>query len=151
MTELASAFPGTIYGLSDHTTDNLACFAAIALGASIVERHFTDHMQREGPDIVCSMDEQRCRELIESARILHMERGGRKGPAREEQVTMDFAFATVVTIAPIGAGEPFTTSNLWVKRPGTGPVPAERYEEILGRAARRNLAADTHISMDDVV
>ena len=151
MTELASAFPGTIYGLSDHTTDNLACFAAIALGASIVERHFTDHMQREGPDIVCSMDEQRCRELIESARILHMERGGRKGPAREEQVTMDFAFATVVTIAPIGAGEPFTSSNLWVKRPGTGSVPAERYEEILGRVARRNLAADTHISMDDVV
>ena len=104
MTQLAAAFPDTIYGLSDHTTDNLACFAAIALGASIVERHFTDHMQREGPDIVCSMDEQRCRELIEAARILHLERGGTKGPAREEQVTMDFAFATVVTIAPIGAG-----------------------------------------------
>jgi N-acetylneuraminate synthase len=137
--------------LSDHTTDNLACFAAIALGASIVERHFTDHMQREGPDIVCSMDEQRCRELIEAARILHQERGGTKGPAREEQVTMDFAFATVVTIAPIGAGEPLTTKNLWVKRPGTGPVPAERYEEMLGRIARRDLAADTHISMDDVL
>jgi N-acetylneuraminate synthase len=151
MTQLAAAFPETIVGLSDHTTDNLACFAAIALGASIVERHFTDHMQREGPDIVCSMDEQRCRELIESARILHQERGGTKGPAREEQVTMDFAFATVVTIAPIGAGEPLTTKNLWVKRPGTGPVPAERYEEMLGRVARRDLAADTHISMDDVV
>jgi sialic acid synthase SpsE len=151
MTELAEAFPDTIYGLSDHTTDNLACFAAIALGASIVERHFTDHMRRDGPDIVCSMDEQRCRELIEAARILHLERGGTKGPAREEQVTMDFAFATVVTIAPIKAGEPLTRRNLWVKRPGTGPVPAERYEEFLGRVARRDLAADTHISVDDVV
>ena len=54
-------------------------------------------------------------------------------------------------LAPIGAGEPLTTKNLWVKRPGTGPVPAERYEEMLGRVARRDLAADTHISMDDVV
>ena len=151
MTELAEAFPERVYGLSDHTTDNLACFAAIALGASIVERHFTDHMDRNGPDIVCSMDEQRCRELIEAARILHLERGGSKGPAPEEQVTMDFAFATIVTIAPIKAGEPLTTRNLWVKRPGTGPLPAERYDDILGRVARRDLAVDTHISMDDLV
>lgn len=151
MTELAAAFPDTVYGLSDHTTDNLACFAAIALGASIVERHFTDHMQREGPDIVCSMDEARCRELVEAARILHLERGGRKGPAPEEQVTMDFAFATVVTIRPVRAGEPFTDKNLWVKRPGTGSIPAERYDELLGRVARRDLEVDVHVSMDDVV
>jgi sialic acid synthase SpsE len=150
MTELAGAFPDLVYGLSDHTTDNLACIAAIALGASIVERHFTDRMDRQGPDIVCSMDEQRCRELIEAARIVHLERGGTKGPAPEEQVTIDFAFATVVTIAPIRKGEPFTTQNLWVKRPGTGPILAERYEELLGRTARRDLAADTHISMDDI-
>ena len=151
MTELAEAFPDNVYGLSDHTTDNLACLGAIALGASIVERHFTDHMAREGPDIVCSMDERRCRELIESARILHLERGGRKGPAREEQVTMDFAFATVVTIKPIKAGETLTRENLWVKRPGTGPIPAARYEDLLGRMARRNLDPDVHISMDDVL
>jgi N-acetylneuraminate synthase len=150
MMEIAAAFPGKIYGLSDHTTDNLACFGAIALGASIVERHFTDRMDREGPDIVCSMDETRCRELIDAARILQLERGGTKGPAAEEQVTMDFAFATVVTIAPIRAGEPFTKQNLWVKRPGTGPMPAEHYEEVLGRVARRDLDADVHISMEDV-
>ena len=151
MTELSSAFPDTVFGLSDHTIDNLACFGAIALGASIVERHFTDHMQRQGPDIVCSMDEARCRELIDGARILHAERGGSKGPAPEEQVTMDFAFATVVTTAAIRAGEPLTRQNLWVKRPGTGPLPAERYEEILGRTARRDLPADTHIGLDDLL
>ena len=151
MTELARAFPDTVYGLSDHTTDNLACFAAIALGASIVERHFTDHMQRQGPDIVCSMDERSCGELIAGAKILHLERGGRKEPAREEQVTMDFAFATVVTIKPVRAGQALTRDNLWVKRPGTGPIPAEQYESLLGRVARRDLATDVHISMDDVV
>lgn len=151
MSELAAAFPDAVYGLSDHTTDNLACIGAIALGASIVERHFTDHMQREGPDIVCSMDETRCRELIHAARVLHLERGGRKGPAAEEQVTIDFAFATVVTIAPIRAGEAFSAQNLWVKRPGTGPLLAEHYESLLGRTARRDLDRDVHLSMDDVV
>jgi N-acetylneuraminate synthase len=151
MTELAVAFPDAVYGLSDHTTDNLACFGAIALGASIVERHFTDHMDRDGPDIVCSMDEQRCRELIEGARILHLERGGHKGPAREEQVTMDFAFATVVTIRSIRAGEPLTRENLWVKRPGTGRIPAARYEELIGRVARRDLDADIHLEPDDIL
>lgn len=150
MTELAHAFPEKVYGLSDHTTDNLACFAAIALGGSIVERHFTDHMQREGPDIVCSMDEGQCRDLIGAAKILHAERGGRKEPAREEQVTMDFAFATVVTIKPIKAGEALTRENLWVKRPGTGPIPAEQYEGLLGRVARRDLAPDVHVAPDDI-
>ena len=151
MTELAVAFPDKVYGLSDHTTDNLACIAAAALGASVLERHFTDHMQRPGPDIVCSMDEQRCRELIDAVRVVHLERGGSKQPAVEEQVTIDFAFATVVTIAPVRAGEVFSSNNLWVKRPGTGPIRAEHYEELLGRRARHDIPADTHISMSDVV
>ena len=149
MVQLARVFPSAVIGLSDHTTDNIACIAAMALGASVVERHFTDHMQRVGPDIVCSMDEARCRELVAAARTVHLELGGTKGPAKEEQVTMDFAFATVVTIAPIMAGEVLTTKNLWVKRPGTGPIPAERYESILGRVARRDLATDVHLDVGD--
>ncbi len=150
MVELGQAFPRAVIGLSDHTTDNLACLGAIALGASIVERHFTDTMTRVGPDIVCSMDEARCRELIEASRILHVELGGTKGPVKEEQVTMDFAFATVVTIAPIKAGEALTKQNLWVKRPGTGSIPAERYEDLLGKTARHDLPADTHLRIDDI-
>lgn len=150
MVELGKAFPRAVIGLSDHTTDNLACLGAVALGASILERHFTDRMDRVGPDIVCSMDEDRCRQLIEQSRILHTELGGAKGPAKEEQVTIDFAFATVVTIAPVKAGEPFTMQNLWVKRPGTGAIPAERFESILGKRARRDIPADTHLAEGDV-
>ncbi len=150
MVEIAKAFPRAIIGLSDHTTNNLACFGAVALGACILERHFTDSMDRQGPDIACSMDTEKCRELIEGSRILHLEIGGTKGPVKEEQVTMDFAFATVVTIVPIPAGELFTESNIWVKRPGTGAIPAERYEEILGKRACRDLPADTHLEMDDI-
>ena len=150
MVELGKAFPRAVIGLSDHTTDNVACLGAVALGASILERHFTDRMDRPGPDIVCSMDEPRCRELIEQSRTLHAELGGTKGPAKEEQVTIDFAFATVVTIAPVKAGEPFSMQNLWVKRPGTGPIPAERFESILGKKASRNIPADTHLAEGDV-
>jgi N-acetylneuraminate synthase len=151
MTELAQAFADKVFGLSDHTTDNLACIAAVALGASIVERHFTDHMQRPGPDIVCSMDEPRCRELIHAVRTVHLERGGRKEPAPEEKVTIDFAFATVVTIAPVSKGERFSPDNLWVKRPGTGPLRAEHYDDLLGRVAVRDIPADTHVSLEDVI
>ena len=96
------------------------------------------------------MDEQRCRELIQSARTLHAELGGSKGPAAEEQVTIDFAFATVVTIAPVKAGEPFTMRNLWVKRPGTGKILAERFESILGKKATRDLPADVHLNDSDI-
>lgn len=151
MIELAEAFPHAVVGLSDHTTNNFACFGAVALGASILERHFTDSMNREGPDIVCSMDVQRCRELIEGTRILHQEIGGSKEALLEEQVTMDFAFATVVTIADVRAGDVFTKDNLWVKRPGTGALPAERYKEILGKKAARDLPMDTHLHIEDVV
>ena len=151
MVELGKAFPQAVIGLSDHTTDNVACLGAVALGASILERHFTDRMDRVGPDIVCSMDEQRCRELIEQSRTLHAELGGTKGPAKEEQVTIDFAFATVVTIAPIRKGEPFTMTNLWVKRPGTGKIAAERFESILGKRASRDIPADTHLAETDFV
>jgi sialic acid synthase SpsE len=150
MVELGAAFPRAVVGLSDHTTDNIACIGAMALGASIVERHFTDTMDRPGPDIICSMDEARCRELIAAARTLHAELGGTKAPLAEEQVTMDFAFATVVTIAPVRAGEVLTRANLWVKRPGTGALPAEQYEDLLGRVARRDIPSDTHIGPDDL-
>jgi sialic acid synthase SpsE len=150
MVELGKAFPNAVIGLSDHTTDNVACLGAVALGASILERHFTDHMFRPGPDIVCSMDEKACRELIQSSAILHSELGGTKGPAKEEQVTMDFAFATVVTIAPIKAGEMLSRKNLWVKRPGTGSIPAEQYETLLGKRATRDLPADVHLNMSDI-
>jgi N-acetylneuraminate synthase len=64
MEELQREFPNAIIGLSDHTKSNLACFGAVALGASILERHFTDRKDRVGPDIINSMDPEELRELI---------------------------------------------------------------------------------------
>ena len=146
MQEMMEAFPGIPVGLSDHTLSNAACIAAIALGASLVERHFTDTMDRVGPDIVCSMDEPTLKELLAAAHDVPLMRGGHKGAIPEEQVTIDFAFATCVTIAPIKAGETFTKDNLWVKRPGTGEILAEEYDQILGRTATCDIASDTQLT-----
>ena len=70
MAHLKEAFPDSVVGLSDHTTSNYTCLGAVALGASILERHFTDHMSRLGPDIVCSMDPDSLSELIEGTKII---------------------------------------------------------------------------------
>jgi N-acetylneuraminate synthase len=152
MSELQEAFPEAVIGLSDHTTDNMACLGAVALGASILERHFTDSMEREGPDIICSMDSGALRELIAGTKILKLERGGDKqNLLPEEQVTREFAFATVVAIRPIREGELFSEKNLWVKRPGVGQIAAEHYENLLGKYSARNIDIDEHVSWEDVV
>ena len=150
MSELKENFPNAVMGLSDHTVNNNACLAATALGASILERHFTDSKDRIGPDIVCSMTPDEMKELIISSGEIAKMRGGSKEATKEEQVTIDFAFATVVSIKPINKGEVFSEENVWVKRPGTGEIKAEYYEEILGKKSTRELAEDEHILWSDI-
>jgi N-acetylneuraminate synthase len=150
MTQLQESFPDKVFGLSDHTLNNNACLGSVALGASILERHFTDNMQRTGPDIVCSMDETACRELIQSSNEIWQMRGGIKEPAKEEQVTIDFAFATVCSIAPIKKGELFTKENIWVKRPGTGKILAEHYNSIIGKIASRDIDDDEQLTLEAI-
>jgi N-acetylneuraminate synthase len=149
MTELHNAFEGKVFGLSDHTLNNNACLGAVALGASILERHFTDHMQRTGPDIVCSMDEKTTKELIVSSNEIWQMRGGTKEPAKEEQVTIDFAFATVCAITDIKKGERLSKDNIWVKRPGTGEILAEHFNDILGKLAARDINNDEQLKFKD--
>jgi N-acetylneuraminate synthase len=150
MQELQRAFPNINIGLSDHTTGNYACFAAVALGATIVERHFTDSMTRKGPDIVNSMDPQTLTELIEGVTEIAKMRGGNKEAAQEETVTSNFAFATVVAIKPIKKGDIFSTENIWVKRPGTGAIQARHFNEILGKQAMCDIKFDAHLRWNDI-
>ena len=150
MEEIMKRFPNVPVGLSDHTLNNNAGLAAVALGATIVERHFTDKKSRIGNDIICSMDGPELKELIQGTREIFLMRGGSKNPLPEEQVTIDFAFATVVSIADIKQGENFTPKNIWVKRPGTGEILAEHYQELLGKRATVDIPRDTHIKKDMV-
>jgi sialic acid synthase SpsE len=150
MQELQKEFPNAVIGLSDHTQSNLACFGAVALGASILERHFTDSMDRDGPDIINSMDPNALKELIDGSIELKKMRGGKKEASKEEQVTIDFAFATVVTIKDVKKGDSFTKENIWVKRPGTGEILAKSYEGILGKTSVIDIQCDTHIKWSDI-
>ncbi len=142
MLELKNAFPNCPVGLSDHTVNNLAAYGALSLGAQLVERHFTDTKERIGPDIVCSMDEEDLRRLIEAAKDIPKMLGGHKDALKEEQVTINFAYASVVTIKAIKKNEKFSRDNLWVKRPGTGDFLAKDYESLLGKTASMDIPED---------
>lgn len=148
MEQLQAAFPDAVVGLSDHSIDNLACLGAVAAGASVLERHFTDSKDRQGPDIVCSMDSEECRALIHQSRRMAQMRGGEKKAAAEEQVTIDFAYASVVTIAEIKEGDVLTRDNIWVKRPGTGDFLAEDYESLLGKKVACAIPANVQVKKE---
>ena len=150
MEELQKEFPNAIVGLSDHTVNNNACLAATALGASVLERHFTDSKDRPGPDIVCSMDPKELKELIEGSKEIQQMRGGKKVAAKEEQVTIDFAFATVVTTKDLKKGDVLSKDNIWVKRPGTGQIKAEHYESLIGKRINKDIENDEHLSWADI-
>lgn len=145
MKQLEKEFNDAVIGLSDHTTDNLSCLGAVALGASILERHFTDTMERDGPDIKNSMDPIQAKELIYGSKILFKARGGKKGPVEEERDVINFAFSSIVTIKKIKKGEKFTLDNIWVKRPGIGPLFAKDFKQTLGKIAKKDIEIDVHL------
>lgn len=149
ITKLKKVFPDAVVGLSNHSPGPWAALGAVALGASVLERHFTSDRSWAGEDIPVSMDPKELKMLLTGSRTIWESRGDHKGPLKEEKPTIDFAFASIVTIAPIKAGEKFTMKNLWVKRPGTG-VLAEHFSKILGRRARIDIPKDTQFKWSDV-
>jgi len=148
--DLARAFPGTPIGLSDHSMGIWTCLGAAALGASMLEKHFTIKRSWPGPDTKISIEPQELKDLIDGSRAVWLARGGRKTILPEERPVIDFAYATVVTTAPVAEGERFTRANTWVKRPGVGPLKADRLKDVLGRRALRAVPADVHVRPRDV-
>ena len=141
MTKLAEAFPDAVLGLSDHSLSNSACIASVALGARILERHFTDLPTRPGPDISCSMTPEEASALIVATEEVFEASGGGKGPADEEMVTMDFAFASVVATRDLFPGDILGPDNIWVKRPAGGDFGPADLKGLYGvRVAKESLA-----------
>ena len=148
--EISNEFPNDIIGLSDHTLTNTACICAMAMGASIIERHFTDRMDRVGEDIICSMDEQRARELVQAAKDVFAMRGGHKDEIPEEQVTRDFAYNTIVLSKDVKAGDVLSAKHLTTKRPGNIGIPAEQFDSMIGRVVNKDLPKNTHLTYEDL-
>eukprot|EP00121_Abeoforma_whisleri_P012257 Awhi_evm1s11306 len=140
--ELQEAFPDCIVGLSDHSLGNWTCFGAVSLGARILEKHFTSDKTWPGPDVPISIDPRELKELIDGSKACFEALGGSKGILEGELPCIAFAYATVVTIEDIKAGEEFTMKNIWVKRPGTGEILAGEFETLLGKKSTVDLKKD---------
>ena len=123
----------------------------MALGASIIERHFTDTKKRSGPDIVNSMNPIELNELSNAAREIHlMKKNNNKGLVLEEKNVKEFAFATLVAIKHIKKGERLTFDNIWAKRPGVGKINASEMNKVLGAVAIKEIKIDHHINYKDI-
>lgn len=148
--DLQREFPQVPVGLSDHSMNIWTCLGAVALGASLLEKHFTISRAWPGPDVPISIEPTELRDMITGSKAIWQARGGGKTILPEEKPVIDFAYATVVTIAPVKAGQAFDKSNIWVKRPGTGPILANHLEKVIGKKARRDIPADVHVAVEDV-
>ena len=149
LAELQQAFPDAPIGLSDHSLNIWTCLGAVALGSSILEKHFTISRNWPGPDTGISIEPDELQNLIHGSRAIWQARGGTKTRLAEEQPVAEFAHASVVTIAPVSRGQQLTVANVWVKRPGRGPIPAAEIDKVLGSVALRDLPADEPISSAD--
>ena len=148
--DLKSNFPNSIIGLSDHSLGNYTCFAAIPYGALILEKHFTSNKKWKGPDISLSIDPKELKELIQGSFAIKQALDGKKTILIEEDPTIKFAYASVVTTRNIKKNELLTTKNIWVKRPGTGSIPARKFDTILKKHAKKNIAKDKQLSYSDI-
>lgn len=146
MQEMMKEFPDVCIGLSDHTVNNLSSYVAIAYGAKIIERHYTDTYERKGPDIACSMDRNNLRELIYAAEEIPKMLNGTKAMIREEEITRDFAFAAIYSSQNIKKGQKLTEYNICTKRPFVGGVSAIKYEGFLGKQALFDIKKNSKIT-----
>lgn len=146
MQTLAQRF-GTFVGYSDHTLGIEIPVAAVALGAKVIEKHFTLDRSLEGPDHKASLEPQELKAMVEGIR--HVERAlgsGVKQVSHSEKKNMDIARKSIVACCLIKAGELFTEENITVKRPGNGISPM-RWDEVLGKRAPRDFREDELIEL----
>jgi N-acetylneuraminate synthase len=150
MQTLMGEFPGVAVGYSDHTLDATACICAAAMGARVIEKHFTYDRAAPGPDHMLSADPPQMRQIVQAVRKFELMRGsGEKKPAASEQTTRINNRKSIVLAKPARAGEKLTRASLAVKRPGYGIAP-KFLDEVVGKAAARDLEADDVLKWEDL-
>lgn len=139
---------GVKVGYSDHTLGIQIPIAATALGACIIEKHFTLDKTMEGPDHQASLDPVELKEMVASIRVIEAAMGdGRKKPSNSEKKNIVIARKSIVARRDIKKGEILTEDNLAVKRPGNGISPMKWFE-VLGTAAARDFVEDELITLE---
>jgi N-acetylneuraminate synthase len=150
MLELKKKFEEAIIGLSDHTENIYTSLGAVSLGASIIEKHFTDNKKSTGPDMSASLDPKELKELIEGSRTIFFAMKGKKTALKEEAKTIAFAFSSIAATNNIMRGEVFTKNNIFPLRPGNGFFKVKDYEYLLGKKSKQNIKKGTQIRKNHV-
>jgi sialic acid synthase SpsE len=139
MATMRRAF-GLPVGLSDHTAGIAVPISAAALGADVIEKHFTIDRSLPGPDHQASLEPEELKEMVDGIRAVEAALGdGIKQPRPSEIKNIDIVRKSLVTLKAIKVGEPFSEDNIGNKRPGTGKSPMA-YWSLLGKLAERNFA-----------
>lgn len=146
MLTIRDAF-GVAVGYSDHTSGIEVAVAAVALGATVIEKHFTLDRALPGPDHKASLEPDELKAMVAAIRNIEQALGdGIKRPSPSEAKNKPVARKSLVAACAIRSGEVFSASNLAVKRPGTGLSPM-RWDEVVGRKAVRDFAPDELIEL----
>jgi N,N'-diacetyllegionaminate synthase len=142
MLTIRNAFPGIHIGYSDHTEGIEVSIAAVAMGATIIEKHFTLDKNMEGPYHKASLEPAELKAMVHAIRNIEKALGtGIKKPSPSELKNKPIARKSIVAARNIRKGESFTEKNLTVKRPGTGISPM-RWDEVIGQVAQKDYEED---------
>ncbi len=150
LAQLSHKFPNAEIGFSDHSIGPTMALASIALGATIVEKHFTDTKDRLGPDISCSMDPDELEHLIKKGKEIAYARDRKKFIANVEKDVYKFARSSIVSDKDLKKGDTINRQNIWARRPGNGEIPAFEFEKVLGKTLKRDIAKNTQIKWSDL-
>lgn len=138
---------GVKVGYSDHTRGIEVPIAAVALGASVIEKHFTLDRNMPGPDHKASLEPQEFKAMVAAIRNIEKALGdGRKQPTPREAAIAPIARKSIVASRNIAAGEVFSAENLTTKRPGAGLSPMQ-WDQVLGQRARRDFLQNALIEL----
>jgi len=148
--ELHKAFPRAVIGFSDHSIGPEMAIASVALGACILERHFTDTRYRKGPDIACSMDPAELRFLIDRSKEIHTALMNPKMRTRPEEDVYRFARGSIVADKDLPQGHVIGVKDIWARRPGTGEISVEFFDKLIGARTRINFKKNQQIKWNDL-
>lgn len=149
ITEMHQRYPDAVIGHSDHTNDLFTSFAAVALGASIIEKHVIINKLTQGPDQSVSIDFNDLHQLVAGCQKVYLSLGKEKKVREKEKPIRQWAFRSVVTIREIRKGTKITQEMIWSKRPGTG-IPSHRMPEIVGKIAKCDISNNALIKYEDI-
>ena len=150
VTELRNAFPRAVVGFSDHSIGPEMALASVALGASILERHYTDTRYRKGPDIINSMDPAELRFLIDRSKEIWIAANNPKRRTEAEEPVYRFARASVVADRDLPEGHVIEEADIWARRPGSGEIAGYDFDKVVGRRLTRAVTRNTQLKWGDL-